>query len=108
MRIDVIQCGRITSPAFPRKRLAISARAKEKASSPVMVSTVSFNGNNTVKGAGIGAIVGLAAMGAISALSGGLAAPIAYGVYAAAFGTAGGMAGKALDEVNKDRKKDNR
>lgn len=65
--------------------------------------TVSFRGNAT-KGAGIGALFGLCAMGALSAMSGGLATPLAYGLYAAAFGTAGGLAGKALDEAEANKK----
>lgn len=45
-------------------------------------------------------------MGAISALSGGLAAPIAYAAYAGVFGTAGAMAGKATDDLDKKKDKE--
>lgn len=61
--------------------------------------TVSFGHNNTMKGAGVGAICGVLALAALSAISGGLATPLGYGLYAAAFGTAGGFTGKALDEI---------
>ena len=64
---------------------------------------VAFRGNETVKGIGIGALVGL---GALTILSGGAAAPLAYGLYAAASGAAGGMLGKAIEETNK--KNDNK
>ena len=60
-----------------------------------------FAGNNVVKGIGIGTILGIVAMGAISAASGGVATPFAFGLYAASFGTAGGIAGKAYDETKK-------
>ena len=66
--------------------------------------TVSFGQNNTMKGAGIGALCGIAALAALSALSGGLATPLGYGLYAAAFGTAGGSMGKALDEIESESK----
>lgn len=70
--------------------------------------TVSFKGKNTVAGAGIGAILGLGGLGLISLLSGGAAAPIAYGIYAATMGTAGGMLGNALDEIDEEEKKQNK
>ena len=66
--------------------------------------TVSFGQNNTMKGAGIGALCGIAALAALSAFSGGLATPLGYGLYAAAFGTAGGYTGKVLDEIESDTK----
>lgn len=64
--------------------------------------TVSFKQSNTMKGAGIGAVCGLAAMALLSAVTGGLATPLGYGLYAAACGTAGGFAGKALDEMESE------
>ena len=66
--------------------------------------TVSFR-SKTSAGAGVGALLGLGAMGLISALSGGLAAPIAYGVYAAVGGVAGGMTGNALDRADEKKSK---
>ncbi len=65
--------------------------------------TVAFK-SKTVKGAGIGAVLGVAALGAISLLSGGLATPLAFGVYAATTGTAGGMLGNVLDKIDEDEK----
>jgi len=67
--------------------------------------TVSFQGNNTAKGAGIGALIGL---GALAIISGGAAAPIAYAAYAATMGTAGGMLGHAIDKTDEDKKQENK
>ena len=60
--------------------------------------TVSFKSRASA-GVGLGALLGVGTLGVISLLSGGLAAPVAYGVYAAAFGAAGGMTGGALDKT---------
>jgi len=68
--------------------------------------TVSFK-SKALKGTGIGALFGLAAMGTISALSGGLAAPVAYAAYAGIFGTAGCKLGHALDQIDKEEKEGN-
>ncbi len=65
--------------------------------------TVSFKAHETVKGFGIGALVGL---GALTILSGGAAAPLICGVYAAASGVAGGMLGKAIEDTNKKDSED--
>ena len=70
--------------------------------------TVAFRGKNTIKGVGIGALCGIGALGLITLISGGAAAPIAYGLYAAAMGTAGGMAGNAIDQIKEDEKKYNK
>ncbi len=70
--------------------------------------TVSFKGKNTVAGVGIGAILGLGGLGILSLLSGGAAAPIAYGIYAATMGTAGGIFGNTLDEIDEEKKKQNK
>lgn len=60
------------------------------------------------KGAGVGALFGIGGLALISALSGGLAAPIMYGVYAAIGGTTGGMVGSVLDEaVEKEKENEN-
>ena len=57
--------------------------------------TVAFK-SKALKGAGLGALIGV---------SGGLAAPIAYGAYAATFGALGGAAGNVLDEVDEEESK---
>lgn len=67
--------------------------------------TLTFKGATTIKGAGIGALVGI---GALTLLTGGAAAPIAYGLYAATMGTAGGMLGSAIENSGKDNKKDDK
>lgn len=61
--------------------------------------TVAFKAHETAKGFGLGALLGL---GAITILSGGAAAPLIMGAYAATTGVAGGMLGKALEDTNKD------
>ncbi len=66
--------------------------------------TVAFK-SKAVKGAGLGALIGVGALGLISVLSGGLAAPIAYGAYAATFGALGGAAGNVLDQVDEEESK---
>lgn len=66
--------------------------------SEVKQETVTFKANETVKGVGIGALLGL---GAITILSGGAAAPLVAGIYAAASGVAGGMLGKVVEDTNK-------
>ena len=67
--------------------------------------TVAFKGNkNMLKGAGIGALCGL---GFITLISGGLATPLAAGLYAAAMGGTGAAVGNVLDktsEKNNDEK----
>ncbi len=65
------------------------------------VDTVAFKAHETAKGVGIGALIGL---GAVTILSGGAAAPLVCGLYAAASGVAGGMLGNAVESVNKDNK----
>lgn len=63
--------------------------------------TVAFKAHETAKGVGIGALIGL---GAVTILSGGAAAPLVCGLYAAASGVAGGMLGNAIESTNKKDK----
>ena len=65
--------------------------------------TVSFK-SRIGTGAGVGTVLGLGAMGLISILCGGVAAPVAYGLYAAAGCVTGGLAGSALDKVEEEEK----
>ena len=62
-------------------------------------NTVSFQKGNTTKGATAGTVFGLIAITALSAVSGLALSPLACALYAAAFGAAGGFAGKALDDA---------
>ncbi len=71
--------------------------------SEVKQETVTFKANETVKGVGIGALLGL---GAITILSGGAAAPLVAGIYAATTGVAGGMLGNVIENVKKDDNSD--
>ncbi len=100
MRISAIQNFGTCPTAFGAKKCR---RQVLKNTPETKQDTVAFKAHETVKGIGIGALVGL---GALTIISGGAAAPIAYGVYAAAMGTAGGMLGNAIEEVNKKDKKD--
>ena len=65
------------------------------------VDTVAFKGR-VLKGVGIGAAVGVAGLGLISLLSGGLATPAAFALYAAMGGTTGGMFGDAANKIAKE------
>lgn len=70
--------------------------------------TVCFRGKNTVKGGFWGAVTGVACLAAISLLSGGLAAPAAFGLYGATMGAAGGAVGHALDQIEEEEKERNK
>ena len=103
MKISAIQCYQpmhILKSA--KKNRAVSATMLKEDGVPKN-DVVAFKANETAKGIGLGALVGL---GALTLLSGGAAAPLAYGIYAAASGAAGGMLGKAIEETNK--KNDNK
>ena len=93
MRIDTIRNSRICPPPTPK----IKIKTSQFKTNAIPYDSVSFK-SNAAKGAGIGAVCGLLAMGAISLLSGGLATPAAFGLYAAAGGAAGGFAGSAVDQ----------
>lgn len=71
--------------------------------SEVKQDTVAFKAHETAKGIGIGTLIGL---GAVTILSGGAAAPLVAGIYAAASGVAGGMLGNVIEKTNKDDKSD--
>lgn len=96
MKISAIQ---ICQPRSIRQR----TNKLTKLNTEPAADTITFSGNKTAKGAGLGALLGL---GALTLLSGGAAAPIAYAAYAATMGTAGGMLGYAIDKTNEDNKKD--
>ena len=98
MKIYSVQNCRMVNSASTNRSYHSLRKMNELPRNTLTHDTVTFQGNAT-KGAGLGALFGLCAMGALSAMSGGLATPLAYGLYAAAFGTAGGLAGKALDEA---------
>lgn len=101
MRVDSVNVRVYSSPLRKCNSGKIS-RDKTSSQQLKYIDTPVFLGSHAFKWAGIGALVGLASMGAISAMSGGLAVPaFAYGLYAASFCTAGGIAGKAYDETLK-------
>ena len=101
MRISAIQTGGIS---LPKKNMSMSAhKSTNLLAGDQQTDSVSFK-SKAVKGGLLGSVIGLACMGAISALSGGLAAPIAYAAYAGVFGTAGALAGKATDDLDKEKK----
>lgn len=102
MRITAIrnyEPGRAVSKMNQKKNVLHSHDTETK------TDTVSFKAHETAKGVGIGALLGL---GALTILSGGAAAPIVYGLYAAASGVAGGMLGKAIEDTNKKDKDDDK
>ncbi len=100
MRISAIQnCG--TCCPTPKKNL----NKQNYQTHHLKSESIKFNGR-VAKGAGLGALFGVAGLGLISALSGGLATPIAFGVYAGMFGTLGGKLGKAIDDIEKEEKEE--
>ena len=100
MRVEIVRNCRFSTPVLKNQRKTY-LRNETQQDEFIKEGAVSFNGKAGT-GAGVGALLGLGAMGLISALSGGLAAPIAYGVYAAVGGVAGGITGDALDRAEKD------
>ena len=105
MRITAI---RNYEPAHAVSKMNRNKKVKIAANVPnstPKTDTVAFKAHETAKGVGIGALVGL---GAITILSGGAAAPLVCGLYAAASGVAGGMLGNVVESVNKDNKDDKR
>lgn len=94
MRISSVQAFRTGRPSFQKNGTVTPLKTEV----PEIGSF--FAKNKAVRGAGLGAIIGLGTMALISGLSGGFATPLAYGLYAAAFGTAGGLAGKAASEFD--------
>ncbi len=104
MRVNAIRNYGLSTPIVRNKKMS-ALRQEITQAEAMREESLSFKGR-VGTGAGVGALLGLGAMGLISALSGGLAAPIAYGVYAAVGGVAGGMAGDALDRADAKNKKD--
>lgn len=104
MKIYAIRNGVMVNPSLKTKKTQCRQTAPTLYADEPKADTVSFK-SKAVKGAGIGALVGVAALGAISLLSGGLATPLAFGMYAAASGTAGGMLGNALDKIDRENKR---
>lgn len=98
MRISAIQNYQKVYRNVQKKKLS----CKNEAPSTTTTTLPAFKANETAKGIGLGAIVGL---GALTVLSGGTAAPIAACIFAATSGAAGGLLGKAIEETNKDSKK---
>ncbi len=101
MRISAIQHYENPRTISKQKCVRNHQGLKTTPESEPIQDTVAFKGY-TAKGAGLGALIGI---GAVALISGGLATPIAYGIYAATMGTAGGMLGHAIDDVNEEEKK---
>ena len=99
MRIDAIRNCRMAISAPKTSSSHSLPKKNETQLSGLNQDTVSFQKGNATKGAATGTVFGLFAITALSALSGLALSPLACGLYAAAFGTAGGIAGKALDDA---------
>ena len=97
MKIDAIRNCRMAYSAPKTSSFHSLPKKNEIPQHTLNQDTVSFK-SNTSRGATIGACLGLVAIGALSAVSGFALTPVACGAYAAAFGAAGGIAGKALDD----------
>ena len=97
MRIYAIRnCG-ATVPATRKSTSHSLPKKNEVSFGSFNHDCMSFLKCNTAKGATAGTGFGLLAMGSLSKISGLSVKPMAYGLYAAAFGVAGLIAGKALD-----------
>ena len=97
MRIYAIRdCG-VSMPATRKSTSHSLSKKNEVSFGSFNQDCMSFLKCNTAKGVTAGTGFGLLAMGALSVVSGLSVKPVAYGIYAAAFGTAGLLAGKALD-----------
>ena len=93
MKVDAIRNCRLSCPAQKiRTCVPNSQRGASLEYSP-KCDTVSFKNCAVLKGAGWGAAVGLGGLALLSFISGGLAAPAAFGVYAAMGGTVGSLLG---------------
>ena len=103
MRIYAIRNDGIVKPSANSQKVQTRKSAPSLSLDEPKADTVSFK-SKTLKGAGIGSLCGVAALGAISFLSGGLATPLAFGLYAATMGTAGGMLGNVLDKIDEEEK----
>ena len=97
MKIDAIRNCRMAYSAPKTSSFHSLPKKNEIPQHTLNQDTVSFK-SNTSKGAALGAGLGLFAIGALSVVSGFALTPIAGAAYAAAFGAAGGIAGKALDD----------
>ena len=100
MRIDAIQNGGVT--VSPQNSSSHSLPKKNGMQQyALQQDVVSFRQGNMVKGGLAGTGFGLFAIGALSAVSGFAMSPLLCLLYAAAFGTAGGIAGKAHDDAER-------
>jgi len=97
MRVNAIQSSRVAYSAPKFKALQQTARRSDLPLAATLSHDSVILRNNTIKGAGVGAALGFGIMALLSFMSGGIAGPAAYALYTAAFGAAGGLAGKALD-----------
>ena len=95
MRVDAI---RNYGHSFAVPKNTKPSSFKHAPLSAIQHDTATFKQCYALKGAGLGAALGLASLGALSLFSGGMATPLAYGLYALAFGTAGGITGSAIDQ----------
>ena len=97
MRVNAIQSSRVAYSAPKFKAMQQVTRRTDLPLAATLSHDSVILKNNTIKGAGLGAILGFGIMALLSFMSGGIAGPAAYALYTAAFGAAGGLAGNALD-----------
>ena len=103
MKVYAIRNYGTVSPSAPKNKTGHKNYQTNLLNSEPKQDSVSFK-SKTLKGIGIGGIAGLVTMGALSVLTGGLATPLAFGVYAGAMGAAGGLVGNALDDIDRKEK----
>ncbi len=103
MRINAIQTyGAGNFKVQTRKQKSYSQTVNNPQETP-KADSVSFSGKKMLKGTGIGALLGIAA---ITLISGGAATPAALAVFGSVMGAAGGSVGNALDKIDEKNKKD--
>ena len=101
MKILAIQNGVMAKPAIKTTKSQVKNQiAPNFITNEPNADTVAFK-SKALKGFGIGAAVGVAAL---TFISGGLATPLAFGLYATATGTAGGMLGNILDKIDEEER----
>lgn len=102
MRVEAIRNYGLGMPVAKHQKMSYQRQSVPQMGA-LVGDTVSFK-SKVGTGAGVGAMLGLSAMGLISLLSGGAAAPIAYGLYAVVGSVAGGLTGNALDKVEEEER----
>ena len=96
MRVNTIR--NYSAGVIAPKNLKVTKTRQELPVQTLNHDTVSFKSRASV-GVGLGALFGSGLLATMTLFTGGVAAPAAFGVYSAVFGTTGGLLGNALDKT---------